>query len=70
MAVPSAFFGSKARVVSRAPADRKSETDGRTDGRTDKRTENLPILQDFIPYRGRCPKGLPEFLIGLSDLLV
>ena len=22
----------------------------------DKRTENLPILQDFVPYRGRCPK--------------
>ena len=19
-------------------------------------TENLPILQDFVPYRGRCPK--------------
>ena len=34
-------------------------TDGRTyvrtDGRTDIRTENLPILQDFVPYRGRCP---------------
>ena len=23
------------------------------DGRTDERTENLPILQDFVPYRGR-----------------
>ena len=22
---------------------------------TDERTENLPILQDFVPYRGRCP---------------
>ena len=22
---------------------------------TDGRTENLPILQDFVPYRGRCP---------------
>ena len=21
----------------------------------DERTENLPILQDFVPYRGRCP---------------
>ena len=30
-------------------------TYGRTDGRTDGRTENLPILQDFVPYRGRCP---------------
>merc|ERR1712015_220669 len=28
---------------------------GRTDGRMDVRTENLPILQDFVPYRGRCP---------------
>ena len=30
-------------------------TDGWTDGQTDGRTENLPILQDFVPYRGRCP---------------
>ena len=22
----------------------------------DKRTDNLPFLQDFVPYRGRCPK--------------
>ena len=22
---------------------------------TDRRTENLPILQDFVPYQGRCP---------------
>ena len=29
---------------------------GWTDGRTDRRTENLPILQDFVPYWGRCPK--------------
>ena len=29
---------------------------GRTNGRTDERTENLPILQDFVPYRDRCPK--------------
>ena len=28
---------------------------GRINGRTDKRTEFLPILQDFVPYRGRCP---------------
>ena len=34
------------------------------------RTENLPILQDFVPYRGRCPKrvlidknhGLPIYI--------
>ena len=31
-------------------------TDVWMDERTDKRTENLPILQDFVPYRGRCPK--------------
>ena len=31
-------------------------TDVRTDGRTDVRTEFLPILQDFLPCRGRCPK--------------
>ena len=34
----------------------KHLTDERTDRRTDGRTENLPILQDFVPYRGRCPK--------------
>ena len=25
--------------------------------RMDGRTENLPILQDFVPYRGRCPNN-------------
>ena len=30
-------------------------TDGQTDKWTDGQTENLPILQDFVPYRGRCP---------------
>ena len=29
---------------------------GRMDERTEKRTENLPILQYFIPYWGRCSK--------------
>ena len=24
--------------------------------RTYEQTENLPILQDFVPYRGRCPR--------------
>ncbi len=24
--------------------------------RTNGWMENLPILQDFVPYRGRCPK--------------
>ena len=35
-------------------------TDGRTDERTNERTENLPILQDFVPYRGRCPASPHE----------
>ena len=30
---------------------------GGTNGRTNVRTENLPILQDFVPYWGRCPKS-------------
>ena len=30
--------------------------DKQTIGWKDKRTENLPILQDFVPYQGRCPK--------------
>ena len=29
-------------------------TDGQTDGQMD--VQNIPILQDFVPYRGRCPK--------------
>ena len=24
------------------------------------RMENVPILQDFVPYRGRCPKSKPS----------
>jgi hypothetical protein len=32
------------------------QTNRRTDGRTDGRRENLPILQDFVPYRVCCPK--------------
>ena len=32
-----------------------------TDGWMDGQMENLPILQDFVLYRGRCPK---------TDLLV
>ena len=31
------------------------QTYGCTDVRTYGWTENLPILQDFVPYRGRCP---------------
>ena len=33
-----------------------SEGQPRGDGRTNGRTENLPIPQDFVPYRGRCQK--------------
>ena len=56
-------------------------TDGWTDGRTDRRTENLPILQDFVPYQGRCPataqlqlencikqgKGTADHMMPLGD---
>ena len=56
-------------------------TDGWTDGRMDGRTENLPILQDFVPYRGRCPataqlqpkncvkqgKGTADHMMPLGD---
>ena len=38
-------------------AQRGEWTDGQTDEQTDGQTENLPILQDFVPYRGRCPKN-------------
>ena len=51
------------------------------EGRMDVRTENLPILQDFVPYRGRCPasqrkiyankekqgKGIADHLMPLGD---
>ena len=30
-------------------------TDGWMDKCTDEQTENLPILEDFVPYRCRCP---------------
>ena len=38
------------------------------DKQTDRRTENLPILQDFVPYWGRCPKT-GKFLSNISCLL-
>ena len=42
-------------------------TYGQTDVRTDVRTENLPILQDFVPYWGRCPKSEKIcWFVGLS----
>ena len=34
---------------------------GRTGGRTGGQTEFLPILQDFVPCRGRCPATLCNF---------
>ena len=34
--------------------------EGGTNGWTDGRTENLPILQDFVPYQGRCPASPHE----------
>ena len=37
----------------RAPRASRRGTDKRTDGRT----VNLPILKDFVPYRGRYPKS-------------
>ena len=30
-------------------------------GRGDVQTEFLPILQDFVPYQGRCPKSVRNF---------
>ena len=56
---------------------------GRMDERTNGRTENLLILQDFVPYRGRCPaspmktkekveqgKGTADHLMPLGYLFV
>ena len=36
-------------------AQRGGRTNERMNKRTNGQTENLPILQDFVPYRGRCP---------------
>ena len=35
--------------------------DDRTKRKMDIQTEFLPILQDFIPYRGRCPAQMKHF---------
>ena len=59
-------------------------TEGRTDVRTDRRMENCPILQDFVPYWGRCPataqlqpencikrgKGTADHMMPLDDWFV
>ena len=37
-------------------------------GRTYVRTENLPILQDFVPYRGRCPKSSQQHKINAYEI--
>ena len=44
-----------------AGSEGQPEGGGRTDGRADGRTEFLPILQDFVPCRGRCPATLCDF---------
>ena len=33
---------------------------GHTYVQTNEQTENLPILQDFVPYRSRCPASEPH----------
>ena len=33
-------------------------TNERTNEQTNEQTENIPILQDFVPYRGRYPKTI------------
>ena len=59
-------------------------TDRWMDGRTDGRMENLPILQDFVPYWGRCPataqlqtknyikrgKGTADHMMPLGDWFI
>ena len=34
----------------------------------DERMENLPILQDFVPFRGCCPKNKSNILIYRREL--
>ena len=82
---PSSQASEPARQASE-PASQASRggTDGRTDGRTDERMENLPILQDFVPYQGCCPataqlqpknyikrgKGTADLMMPLCDWLL
>ena len=42
-------------VAQRGDGRTDGHMDGRMDGLTDVSRENLPILQDLVPYRGRCP---------------
>ena len=64
------------------------QADGRMDARTygwmNERTENLPILQHFVPYWGRCPataqlqpkncikrgKGTADHMMPLGDWFI
>ena len=43
--------------------------DERMNGRKDEQTEFLPILQDFVPYRDRCPKKQKSIEIYVFSLL-
>ena len=75
---------SQARFPAILLAKPASQTDGCMDGQMDGRTENLPILQDLVPYRGRCPataklqpkncikrgKGTADHMMALGDWLI
>ena len=41
--------------------------DGWTDVRMDGRREFLPILQDFVPCRGRCPKRVSNIYLETQN---
>ena len=41
-------------------AQRGEQTNQQTDEQMDGRTANLPILQDLVLYRGRCPTSAHE----------
>jgi len=45
------------RMGGRTDGQMDGRTDGWTDGQTDECKENLSILQDFVPFRGCCPKS-------------
>ena len=41
-----------------------------TNERTNERTEILPILQDFVPYRGRCPKTVMMITMMITMMMM
>ena len=51
-------------------------SEGQPEGGADGRTEFLPILQDFVPCRGRCPATFCDFTTskrqgkGTADLMM